>query len=296
LEDSLNLFWIDLRVDQTSPPAQDALREYFVVKDCGYTESIGAELQSGRPDALFLDFDYPDRSGLRLLQQLKLRYPSMPILMGTVQHSEELAVWAFRSGALDYFVKPVPEEELRRCHARLAQIRQHKRRQKSRNASLGNADLPLEAAPVQTTDKRALAPALHYVSQNFRDKIRRDEAAALCAMTPFQFSRRFREACGVPFRDYVVQHRIREACRLLENPSASITGVALAVGFNDVGYFSRMFKQYLGITPSAMKAACRSGGAAAAQRRAAHELAAAVDLVPEDTDNRLRALPPLPVN
>ncbi len=52
------------------------------------------------------------------------------------------------------------------------------------------------------------------------------------------------------FRDYVVAYRLREACRLLENPTTSVSDVAYAVGFNDASYFSRMFKQRVGLAPS----------------------------------------------
>lgn len=266
---------------------------YFQVKDCGYTESIANELNSIKPDALFLDFDYPDRSGLRLLQELKQKYASLPVLMATIQHSEELAVWALRSGVLDYFAKPIAPEDLRRCQKRLMEIQQLKRRQKNRSASKIGHELPVEAAPVQSTDMRAIEPALHYVSQHYQDKITRDNAAALCSMTPFQFTRRFREACGIPFRDYVVRHRIREACRLLENPTTSITNVAFAVGFNDVGYFCRMFKRYTGVTPTALREELSQASTSAYKLLVARELA---EPGPEVMETSASLLPPLPTH
>jgi AraC-like DNA-binding protein len=286
------LIWIDLRTDQNSASALVQLGQFFRVRGCSYGESISEELRVGLPDALFVDLDYPDRAGLRLIQQLKINHPSMPILMGTIQHSEELAVWAFRSGVLDFFVKPVPQEELRRCALRIEEIGRQKRRQSRRQAALGDAGMPEEAAPGRATESRALEPALQYISQNFRSKIMRDEAAALCAMNPFRFSRHFKDTYGVSFREYVVRHRIKEACRLLERPGTSITNVAFAVGFNDVGYFSRMFKQQTGVTPTAMKHQLRekSRPVAAVQRQRYPLIQSN-----EDSQARLALLPPLPM-
>jgi AraC-like DNA-binding protein len=69
-------------------------------------------------------------------------------------------------------------------------------------------------------------------------------------MSPFRFSRSFRETYGITFQDYVVRYRILESCRLLKNPHANITDVAYAIGFNDASYFSRTFRRYVGISPS----------------------------------------------
>jgi YesN/AraC family two-component response regulator len=287
------MLWIDLRVNQKSLTAKSQLQEFFRLGDCGYTQSIAAELKHGKPDVLCLEYDYPDRSGLRLFQDLKAKYPSIPIVVVTTQHSEELAVWAFRSGALDYFAKPIPYEDLERCCARVEKIRDLKRRQLSPRENLGRVSLPLEAAPVHIGGKGSLAPAEHYISQHFREKISRDEAASLCSMSPFRFSREFKEVYGIPFRDYVVRFRIQEACRLLENPAGSVTSAAMAVGFNDVGYFSRMFKQLMSMSPSQFKKqglAFRNSGVGVAMAQGQFNLEEI-----EDTGERLQSLPALPL-
>ena len=69
-------------------------------------------------------------------------------------------------------------------------------------------------------------------------------------MSPFRFSRTFRETYGITFQDYVVRYRILESCRLLKNPNTNVTDVAYAIGFNDASYFSRTFRRYIGTSPS----------------------------------------------
>ena len=56
----------------------------------------------------------------------------------------------------------------------------------------------------------------------------------------------------ISFRAYVVRYRLKETCRLLGNPGATVSDVAFAVGFNDHPYFARTFKRHFGVCPSSL--------------------------------------------
>ena len=72
----------------------------------------------------------------------------------------------------------------------------------------------------------------------------------LCGMSSFRFSRTFKEKYKIAFRDYVVRYRLRAAYKMLKDQNASVTEASYAVGFNDISYFSRMFKRYFSVSPS----------------------------------------------
>jgi len=248
--EKLDMLWVNLAVSADESAAPEVLDEYFTVQICGASSRVGSALDAGWVDVVCFNFDYPDRAGLRLVREVKDTYASVPMIMLTLQHSEELAVWAFRSRLADYLVKPVPRDEVERCHGVLLEISRARRDQVKREMTRPSSKVPAEAAIVPRSNDRTFMPAVYYVAQNFRNKISSEDVAKLCAMSPFRFSRAFKEAFGMPFRDYVVRYRLREACRLLENPHATVTDVAFAVGFNDLAYFSRMFKRHLGVSPS----------------------------------------------
>ena len=63
-------------------------------------------------------------------------------------------------------------------------------------------------------------------------------------------SRKFKEETGISLIDYIHTKRIEAAKLYLESNTASITEIALIVGFNDVNYFSRIFKKITNLTPS----------------------------------------------
>ncbi len=253
------MLWIDLRVSDEDLSLPIGMDEFFTISHCTNPDSIDAALKSNTPDVICFDFDYPDRAGLHFAQEAKKTYSSIPMILTTLQHSEKMAVWTFRSRFADYLVKPVPLGELANCHGMLADIREAKEGQQERQATAATPPIPSETAATNRTSDNAFLPAIYYVAQNYREKIQNIEVANLCAMSPFVFSRKFKDAFGLSFRDYIVRYRLRAACALLKNPGASVTEVAFAVGFNDVSYFSRMFKRHFGMPPSERQAGQSNG-------------------------------------
>jgi DNA-binding NtrC family response regulator len=70
------------------------------------------KLDSGAYDLVLLDLMMPDRSGLEVLDEVRLRDKETPIFLITAYGSVEVAVNALKSGANDYFSKPWDNEKL----------------------------------------------------------------------------------------------------------------------------------------------------------------------------------------
>src|SRR3989442_6036437 len=69
-------------------------------------EAIEALDAAGAPQVLVSDIRMPGTSGLELLQDLKQRYPDLPIIVMTAYSDLESAVAAFQGGAFEYLPKP----------------------------------------------------------------------------------------------------------------------------------------------------------------------------------------------
>ena len=250
----LRTYWVDLTVavKEGEPPAE--LRRWCDIVYCSDLERIDDLLLEGAPeiDLICFDFDYPDRAGLRLLRSTKIAYPSLPCIMLTVQHSEALAIWAFRNKVFDYLVKPVSTYDAARCEAGLTRALEQRRTQTPRKAAVHPDRIPDEVAYLPKPDEHTLAPAIQYIEKNFRACVRSEAIAAICDLTPFRFSRLFKETFGLTFRDYLINFRLREAYRLLANPRVNVADIAFAVGFNDPSYFARIFRQRMGVAPSSL--------------------------------------------
>ena len=244
------LLWFDCCNSARSAELLDEPRRQFtVIEEAGLAQASAAIARSS-PRVLAFEFDYPDRAQLRLLQVVRRTHAALPLLMFTVQHSEALAVWALRNRVWNYYVKPVDPEELGHDLGELLRILMATR---GTHAPYWPAqDLPSDLPPQGRRDRfTALKPAIAYVRRSFREQVREAEAAQLCGLTRFEFSRAFHKTFGLTYIDYVLKLRIREARRLLRRPGTRVTDVCYAVGFNDPSYFGRVFRQHVGTAPAA---------------------------------------------
>lgn len=202
------------------------------------------------PDVLVADYDYPDLNALRLLREVRERFPLLPIVIFTLQHSEALAVWALRNRVWDYFVKPLPKEEVNRIVVAL--LNWHRLRQAGRDSGqfLGSPypdEIKLSSASALRFD---VSLAVNYLQTHCSSTIGEQDVADIYGMSRFRFSREFKKATGKTFKDYVISYRMTMARSLLERPGVLIADVAAVVGFSDPAYFSRVFKKTFGSTPS----------------------------------------------
>lgn len=244
---------MDYRISTRDAEAIDGFGDSFDIHQFQAVHTLDSEIESFDPDVLCFDYDFPTKPTLEALRETKQKFPSIPMLMLTVQHSEALAVWAFRSRVWDYLVKPISGSELDRCLTGLKEMLKLRAGQKTARQAASHASLIPEDnrwRGVRGNASTILTPAVEYVEKNYREKISSADVARLCNLTTFQLSRAFRETYNLTFQDYVMRYRIREACRLLRNPAADIGDVGSLVGFNDASYFAKVFKRYLDCSPS----------------------------------------------
>jgi AraC family transcriptional regulator len=90
---------------------------------------------------------------------------------------------------------------------------------------------------------------LNHIHQHLDKSLQIPELAAMVKMTRGTFSRGFREAFGLPPKQYVVQARMDRAKVLLVRTQDPIKNIASQVGYENEFFFYRIFKKYTGITP-----------------------------------------------
>jgi AraC family transcriptional regulator of arabinose operon len=107
---------------------------------------------------------------------------------------------------------------------------------------------------VLSTSNR-FAHILHYIKENIAEKISVDDLSAKVYMSKPTFYRAFKHEFGLSPIDYIIKERIRLAKSYLKNHSLSITEICFKAGFSNLNYFTRMFRQMEGITPTTYRAA-----------------------------------------
>jgi DNA-binding NtrC family response regulator len=109
--------------------------EGYGVSSAGTGAGGLAKLEEHPFDLLLLDVSLPDRNGLDLLREIRLRDPQLSVVLITAYGSIDMARAAFKSGAMDYITKPWSNDEL------LAQVAQavESRRLRDENVQLKRA-------------------------------------------------------------------------------------------------------------------------------------------------------------
>ena len=245
-----DFLWVDLTVTTKESELSPMFGESFTVRACIDDNHPEDEIERMSIAGVCFDFDYPDKHLLSQAVELKRKYPSIPMLVMTLQHSEALAVWAYRNGMLDYLVKPIPETELRCCIQRIKKVHELKDSQPYREFSSDRSPLPNDVPTASRNIEAKLAPSIYYVQQNFGRRIYSAVVARLCSLSATHFSRAFKQEFSITFQEFLLRYRISEACRQFRVPGAPISDVAYGVGFSDASYFTRIFRRYVGVSPS----------------------------------------------
>ena len=91
--------------------------------------------------------------------------------------------------------------------------------------------------------------AITFISKNYANSLTLEYVASQVHLNPAYFSSLFKKESGFSFKEYLNMVRIEESKRLLTNTDYTIVDIAIAVGFEDQSYFSKVFKKYTGVTP-----------------------------------------------
>lgn len=99
----------------------------------------------------------------------------------------------------------------------------------------------------------ATQQAAEYIRQHFCGKLTIDTIAQAVYLSPCYLSRIFKQNVGCTLMEYLAQVRVEQAKEMLKDPQFNVMQVAEKSGFEDPGYFTRVFKKVEGITPSRFK-------------------------------------------
>lgn len=99
----------------------------------------------------------------------------------------------------------------------------------------------------------SLQKAVAYVDRHYTEPITLEKLSGIVGMSRFHFSRIFHQKTGLKFKAYLNSKRLETAKKLLTMPDINVSQACYSVGFNDVSYFSRIFKRHEGVTPSRYK-------------------------------------------
>ena len=204
------------------------------------------------PNLIISDVMMPIMDGFELLEILKshVQYQSIPVIMLTARGTIDDRLKALRIGVDDYLTKPFITEEF--------QVRVGNLLRNAANRNLAKVASRKVNANVETEQisNKELQEWLQKLETTILDNISNkqyslDQVAMEMHLSTRQLHRRIKQHIGQTPNQYIKTLKLNKAYKiLLSNPNTPIKSVAFDVGFKDVVYFSRQFKQYFGKLPS----------------------------------------------
>lgn len=222
-----------LMVDEEGDVSRQALALsfpncHFTLEDCPET---ARQLFLSSPFDLVILSHTERCSCLEWLPLFKFLRPSVSVIVTTDCGCEDLAVQAFRLGAIDYFSKPFELEELETSIRAVLEIRK----------KFADSGKPLPIGGLQR--------ALRYMESNFHEPMTLDRAAGEAGMSVSCFERYLKNQTGMTFTAFLNSLRIARAKELLQADHAPMLQIALACGFSNQSHFNRVFRKVAGVTP-----------------------------------------------
>lgn len=98
-------------------------------------------------------------------------------------------------------------------------------------------------------EQELMTAAIAYISEHYDQPLTLKETADHVKLNPSYFSALFKQCSGSTFKEFLNYIRIEESKKYLINTNYSIIDIAIATGFEDQSYFTKVFKKYTGMTP-----------------------------------------------
>jgi DNA-binding response OmpR family regulator len=200
------------------------------------------------PDLIISDLMMPKMDGLELCRHLKTseRTSHIPVILLTARASVESKLDGLETGADDYVTKPFHPQELRARVRNLIEGRKNMRLRFGREVTLQPKDISITSA-----DEKFLQNAISVVERHISDADFSVEALETeMAMSKMQLYRKLKALTDQSPSEFVRTLRLKRAASLISQRSGNISEIAYEVGFNNLSYFAKCFKELFGVTPS----------------------------------------------
>lgn len=232
--------------------------EFRVVEAANGAEGLEKAL-SLVPDIIISDVMMPEKDGLQMMRELhdNMTTSHIPMVLLTAKTAIESMLEGLEYGADDYITKPFSATYLK------ARVRNILERRKKFQEMYREMLMNMATSPDEPTAEESKAPEMSPNDRKFMDKLMAlmeknldngdlivDDLVKDMAVSRSVFFKKLKSLTGLAPVEFIKEMRINRAVQLIETGEYSMTQIAYMVGINDPRYFSKCFKQKMGMTPT----------------------------------------------
>lgn len=204
------------------------------------------------PDIVVSDIQMPRMNGYELCKQIKedFEISHIPVILLTARNDEESQLFGYKNGADAYLTKPF---EVSMLYTMIRSQLKNRERMRTRYTETGS--LP---QPEESTFSSADEDFLHRLNKLISDNLDNDQMGVPFLCSELGISRaslynKLKALTDMGANDYITKLRMERAIRLLMHSKLNINEISDQTGFSTPRYFSTVFKQYTGCSPTQYK-------------------------------------------
>ncbi len=202
-----------------------------------------------KPDIVLADIMMPLADGIEMIKQ-GLEITDFKAIIMTSYADFEYAKRAIDLGVSAYLMKPVDQEELRSSIAKVIAEIEKDNQLRQLTSRMKSAD-DIDTLFIKSEgDNDYIQQVLEGTKKRYPEKISIETFSEELGVSGSYLSRKFKEATGVTYLDFLNKYRVQQAIKLLETGTYKVYEVSEMTGFSDYKYFSSVFKKYTDQSPS----------------------------------------------
>lgn len=200
------------------------------------------------PDCIVSDVMMPKIDGFEFTRQIKNNELTsfIPVVLLTAKTSDEAHLEGLKSTADAFLTKPFNNEIVKATVQQLIGERKKLHERYSQELILKPLDIVINSAEEKFIEKL----------QNILDKnlsnseFTAEYFASEIGMSRMQLHRKLKSLLGVSATEFLRNERLKVGAELLRKGNGNVSEIAYSVGFSDVSYFSKCFKEMYDCTPT----------------------------------------------
>lgn len=233
--------------------------EYHVVEAVNGADGLEKALKL-IPDIIISDVMMPVKDGFEMMQDLRneLTTSHIPLILLTAKTAIESKLEGLAYGADDYITKPFSATYLQ-ARVKNILIKRRKLQEMFREKLMDSPsktdmkdETPSEKIPeMSPSDQKFMNKLMELMEANLDNgNLIVDDLVKEMAVSRSVFFKKLKSLTGFAPVEFIREVRINRAVQLIDTGEYSITQISYMVGINDPRYFSKCFKQKMGMTPS----------------------------------------------
>lgn len=208
-------------------------------------------LQKESFDLIFTDIRMPFVDGIEMLRKLSEQNSTIPVIFASSYDEFEYARQGLILGAFDYLLKPVKEKKLAEVLERLKAYLEEKESTVKIEQAVSDVFSQIGICVESST---FIYQTAVYFSQHYGEVFTADDIAEAHGYSKDYFGKIFKKHFGLTFHEVYSRIKISYAVNLLRTGNYKAYEISDILGYSSVDYFTKVFKEITGETPSRFKA------------------------------------------